>query len=240
MKAKEEAFLSREFVAAAAELIRRQRELVPLVADCIGLDPFTYWLDRRHLPILARLRLRIASLLGRYVSPSLDDWREDGVTRDGAWAWTFHGLECDISHRVDGRLVRVDFGPGGRLDTFSSYGVLLLVTSTRAPWREFPSLLAHVNRPDGHPASRRSPHLRMYELEDIVRSRGWIGPCDPTLSRTVEALTRPCPGPDNSTMKVLPAAPPPYRPVDSLLCERLMITDRGRAILPRDSFGKQD
>jgi hypothetical protein len=56
------------------------------------------------------------------------------------WNCFFHGLECDLENTADGRLLRLDFGPGGRVDTFTMWGVLRFVMTSAAPWPEYPDL----------------------------------------------------------------------------------------------------
>lgn len=217
----------RDFVAAAEELTLRQQELIPRVEARIGFAPYDYWVDRGRLSPRARWRLRLTALLGRHVSPRFGDWRESGVTDDGAWAWMFHGLECDIANRHDGRHVRVDFGPGGRLDTFTGYGVLQFVVATRRPWRTFPSLRAQFAAREGADELRPNAHDRMCELEASARSKGWLEPSAPELANAVERFTRP--HPDGFGMSVdLPSELRPRSSIDVALCSRLVVTALGR------------
>lgn len=102
---------------ACHEVTARQRELVPLLADTLGVPEekvFHTWAFRRC--------------------------RQSGPVKDTDWRFFFHGLECDLKNVADGRFLRIDFGPGGRLDTFTAWGVLQFIMTSTPPWPEFPDL----------------------------------------------------------------------------------------------------
>jgi hypothetical protein len=101
-----------ELLLAARELVLRQRELLPLLEKMLGTTAYEHWILRRG-------------------SRSDRDWASP------PWRFNFHGLELDIIHQTDGRLVRVDFGPRGRREVFTPWGLGQLICSSRAPWREF-------------------------------------------------------------------------------------------------------
>src|ERR1700692_34008 len=78
---------------ACRESIQRNREMLPILAAALHVpetDVFYTWAFRR-----CRQRIPLG---------------------DSGWTTFFHGLECDLNNSKDGRRLRVDFGPGGRVD----------------------------------------------------------------------------------------------------------------------------
>jgi hypothetical protein len=106
-----------QLLGACRDATERAKEMLPLIARAIGVaeeDVFYTWALHRCKP----------------------RWMLEGTN----WSCVFHGLECDLENAVDGRLLRLDFGPGGRVDTFTMWGVLRFVMTTVAPWPEYPDL----------------------------------------------------------------------------------------------------
>lgn len=188
--------LERDFLAAAAELVFRQGELLSRVEMALGVDPYEYWIRRGGQPA---------------------DADPEG---DGEWRWTFHGLEVDIAHQRDGRFVRVDFGPRGRRDVFTDYGIGLFVCHTRAPWREFPRLKAALDRGDGEPKFEV-----VTSLYEALMEKGDFEHADPQLVALAERYTTTTAG--HSVLAVPPALQPDPAE-DLLLARRLAISGSGR------------
>jgi hypothetical protein len=106
-----------QLLAACREATGRAKEMLPLVAQAIGVaqgEAFYTWALHRCKP----------------------RWTLEGTN----WNFVFHGLECDLENTADGRLLRLDFGPGGRVDTFTMWGVLRFVMTSNAPWPEYSDL----------------------------------------------------------------------------------------------------
>lgn len=146
--------LENSFLVACQEVILRQQELVPALAETLGVQPgevFYHW-------VMPPKCQRSGAIVGT-------DWR-----------YFFHGLECDLKHLSDGRFLRVDFGPGGRFDTFSGWGVMQFVMVSQAPWREFPELRAHLAEkpPPFHELS--GSHERMVAIVDKLEELRLIEP----------------------------------------------------------------
>lgn len=59
------------------------------------------------------------------------------------WKYRFHGLECDLKNSSDGRYLRIDFGPNGRVDTFSAWGILQFIMTSVSPWSRFDDLKSY-------------------------------------------------------------------------------------------------
>jgi hypothetical protein len=69
---------------------------------------------------------------------------QSGSIAGSDWRYFFHGLECDLKNVCDGRFLRLDFGPNGRYDTFTGWGILQFIMTTKHPWHEFPELKAFL------------------------------------------------------------------------------------------------
>jgi hypothetical protein len=102
------------------EVVLRQREMLPLLAAALeGQEDevFYTWAFRKC--------------------------QQRGRLESADWVYFFHGLECDVKNLTDGRFLRIDFGPQGRTDTFTAWGVLQFIMTSVPPWREFPQLKGH-------------------------------------------------------------------------------------------------
>jgi hypothetical protein len=109
---------------ACQEVVRRQRELLPLLAAAVGVPEdqvFYTWALRRCPQQPAKLSA-------------------------SGWVAFFHGLECDLKNVADGRFLRIDFGPHGRADTFTAWGVLQFIMTSVPPWPDLPPLKAYFAR----------------------------------------------------------------------------------------------
>jgi hypothetical protein len=137
--------LEYDFLSACQEAVIRQQELVPLLARQLDLQPedvIFNWL--KHKPGNNQL----------------------GMITGTDWRYFFHGLECDLKNIRDGRFLRLDFGPNGRYDTFSGYGILQFVMTTRFPWREFEALKLHLSDAPGPFTEYSGSHQRMNHILD--------------------------------------------------------------------------
>jgi hypothetical protein len=148
----------REVLRACQEVTLRQREVLPHLARTLEVsvkEVFYAWALRRC--------------------------PQSGQVAQGNWRYFFHGLECDLMHEPDGRFLRIDFGPGGRLDTFTSWGVLQFVMTTTAPWREFPRLKQYFAE-HGPPYDQNSGSMtRLVPIWDRLDTRGAFAKADPAL-----------------------------------------------------------
>lgn len=190
-----------QFLAAAAELCTRQRELVPLVAEALGRAPYDYWI----------------------LGDGRDDATLDAIerTRDGVWRFHFHGLEFDLRHVTDGRGVRVDFGPGGSC-AFTPGGVGAFVQTSKPPWRSFPTLGEHLVGPLGY------DYARCCQLAGALRERGLIDHAAPDLVQLMMTYRRLTP---TGYVLEIPPGRAPVDANALCLCDNLVITERGLQVL---------
>ncbi len=195
------------FLRAAQELVACQEEVCALLARANGF------------PVSDLHRARWTHRL-----------TEDGPIAGTDWNYYFHGMECDFANRKDGLYVRVDFGPGGRIDTFSGYGVLQFVMSSGARLPEFASLrtfLAAKPPPFDHASGSFD---RARALEDRLEDLGLFEECDPELAALVERCTEKLP--DGTRSVRLPDTMDEFMKMGAMCCSRrLVISASGRALI---------
>jgi hypothetical protein len=191
---------------ACAELVRRQGELAGLLAETLGVP-----------------RAELAHSWWRR------QCRQHGELKQGEWSYFFHGLECDLTHRTDGRVVRLDFGPGGRLDTFTGWGVLQFIMTTKAPWPEFRELKDQFAA-GPPPFDRSSGSLAKFgPWFDRLEAQGLIATVAPELCQLVAAHTH-----DNAEglpVLALPPGLPAHVYEDVSVCNRKVISAQGYQLL---------
>jgi hypothetical protein len=102
---------------ACQEVVVRNNELFPLLETAVGVkkqEVFYAWALRKC--------------------------KQRGNLTHTPWSYYFHGLECDLKNLTDGRFLRIEFGPEGRIDTFSGWGVLQFIMTSVPPWSQFNDL----------------------------------------------------------------------------------------------------
>lgn len=145
----------------------RQQELVPALAKTLGVQPsqvFYHWV----------------------IPPRC---RQIGVIEETEWRYFFHGHECNLKHQADGRFLRLDFGPGGRFDTFTGWGILQFVMTSKAPRPEFPELQAYLAEKVPPFDELSGSYQRMTELWERLASLGWVEVVAPELVELEEQHT---------------------------------------------------
>jgi hypothetical protein len=202
--------LELSFLLACQELVIYQQELAPFLADTLGIRP--------------------DQLLYHWkIDP---DCRQSGTLADGEWRYFFHGLECDLENVQDGRFLRLDFGPQGRLDTFTGWGVLQFIMAAKPPWREFPALRDFLAEkpPPYHRLS--GSHQKMHLLADHLWDSGLVETADPHLCSLVQTWQHI--EPDGKHVTKLP---PEYTGItnsrfwDTFVCGRWVLSNRGKDVI---------
>ncbi|MCG8351918.1 MAG: hypothetical protein MI924_29480 [Chloroflexales bacterium] len=146
---------------ACQELVSHQKELVFLLAKT---------LDIQSEEVLYSWALRKVDQIG--------------VIYDTNWQYFFHGLGCNIENIEDGRLLPVSFGPGGRVDTFTSSSVLQFIMTSKAPWQEFPDLRTYLAKHEPPYHKHSGSHQRMSMLWKRMQESGFIEIADSQLTST--------------------------------------------------------
>jgi hypothetical protein len=198
------------FLCASQEAVLRQQELVPMLAQSLGVEPnevFYHW-----------------------VKPPRCE--QSGKIVDTDWKYYFHGYECNLKHSQDGRFLRIDFGPHGRFDTFSGWGVLQFVMTTTSPWKGFPDLQAFLAEKSPPYNELSGSHQRMTQLARRMAELHLVEAADSELCELVEKHTYI--EPNGWHVVKLPA---PFNDWtrsefwDSAVCERWVFSDLGKRVI---------
>lgn len=91
------------------------------------------------------LKTEFVSLLSKVLCIETNDifyqWLSRKISQRGEidlnWGYFFHGYECDVRHKTDKRILRIEFGPTGRTDTFTSWGLYQFINTSCTPWIPF-------------------------------------------------------------------------------------------------------
>lgn len=143
---------------ACLEYGARQKEMLPQLAVALGVE---------NSQVFYTWALRRCAQRGRLANAD--------------WVYFFHGLECDLRNQNDGRFLRIDFGPGGRVGVLNDGGVLRLILTSVQPWREFPNLKAYFAK-KGPPFDEFSGDWeKMSEIWDALESNGFFEQAAPDL-----------------------------------------------------------
>lgn len=205
--------LELEFLKAAADLAERQRELYPLLLEALGTDPWEFLIVRDMAP-------RIKS---------------DGVTRDGSWRWWFHGLECDMEHRVDGRYVRFDFGPSkNKLTVGHGYGVLQFVMCSRPPWVDYVTLREHLASDHTARGHLGGDHAKMSILCNRLTEAGLLVQAAPELVALADKYTTI--EPNQGHIVAIPDDLAPSGALEHFVARRLVLSDAAAAVLSGEAI----
>lgn len=198
------------FLCACQEAVLRQQELVPMLAQSLGVKPnevFYHW-----------------------VKPPRCE--QTGKIVDTDWKYYFHGYECDLKNSEDGRFLRIDFGPHGRFDTFSGWGVLQFVMTTKSPWKVFPDLQAFLAEKPPPYSQLSGSHQKMTSLARRIAELRLVEAADPELCLLVEEHTHI--EPNGQHVVTMPA---PYNDWtqpefwDSAVCEIWVFSDLGKRVI---------
>jgi hypothetical protein len=199
------------FLHACHEVVTRGQELLPALAASLGMAPEEVFYSWAMLPY------------GKWT----------GRIQGTEWIYFFHGLECDLRHS-DGRFLRIDFGPGGRFDTFTGWGVLQFIMTSKSPFREFVALRKYLAGKPPPFTEYSGSHDRMVTIEDRLLNLGYIEPADPALCTLKEKHTT-----KDDEGYLLISIPGDYgnpkkkEYYDVLVCNRLTLTEAGKKLVTR-------
>jgi len=208
------------FLCACQEAVFHQQELIPALAESLGIAPkevFYHWV----------------------MPPRCE---QTGMIAGAKWRYFFHGLECDLKH-PDGRFIQVSFGPGGRFDTFSGWGVLQFIMTAKAPWQEFSELRAYLAEESPLLDELSGSHDRMMVLVSQLKDSGCIELADPALCTLRKEYT--IIDADGKSVVSMPGDygdPTKREFYDTSVCHRLVLSELGKQVLTTSyaSFQVQD
>jgi hypothetical protein len=193
---------------ACREVVVRQQELLPLLAQTLKVPEgrvFYTWAFRK-CPQRGRL---------------------EGTD----WVYFFHGLECDLKNLTDGRFLRIDFGPHGRTDTFTAWGVLQFIMTSVPPWPEFPDLREYFAK-GPPPFDQFSGSLaKMSPVWDRLEAEGAFEKADPGLVELQAQHT--VPGPDGLLHVRFPPGFSEETAVNCSVASRRCLSRDGRQFLEK-------
>jgi len=190
------------------EMTLRHREILPLLADVVGVpeaEVFYEWAFRRC--------------------------KQSGRAFGTDWSYFFHGLECDVKNLTDGRFLRFDFGPGGRVDTFTAWGVLQFIMTSRSPWSDFADLREQFAEDVDDVDENSGSFERFTEVWDELDALGAFQPADQSLVDFKEACT--AIGADGLRHVQFPTGTPERLQIDSSVAHRPILSDAALQFLDR-------
>ncbi len=198
---------------ACREVVARRQELLPLLAQALGVperDVFYTWAFRRC--------------------------RQRGALNDTGWVYFFHGYECDLEHTGDGRLLRLDFGPGGRVDTLTMWSVLQFIMTSTIPWPEYPELRQRFAKPEQRATRFAGNTAAFGKVWDSLQVRGALEPADPALIRFKDACTTR--GADGLLHVRYPPGTPETTEIDCAVAHRPVLSPVGLRLLELHGAGR--
>ncbi len=191
-----------EILDACREVQQRNAEMLPLLASALGVS---------EKQVFYRWALRRCAQLGQLPG--------------GQWRYYFHGIECDLKNSADGRHLRIDFGPEGRVDTFTAWGVLRFIMHSVTPWAEHPqlkSLFATKDRPSGD-------FPRFLLAWDRLQALGCFEPARPDLIALEADHTTI--GPDGIRVVTWPTGTSEELQADTGVADRQILSAKGLHLL---------
>ncbi|MBN2531822.1 MAG: hypothetical protein JXB88_02960 [Spirochaetales bacterium] len=205
------------FLKACGQVVAYQLDLVPALATSLGTvseDVFYSWV----------------------MQPRCE---QSGTISGTGWEYFFHGYECDLYHS-DGRFIRVDFGPGGRYDTFTGWGVLQFIMTSKPPFTEFPELQKYLAEKQPPYDEFSGSFDRMTAIVDRLTGCGYIESSDPRLCALKQQYTT-----KDDEGFIYINIPGDYRNSskkeyhDVSVCERLVLTASGKGVLTSLDTGEE-
>jgi hypothetical protein len=198
--------LDLDVLEVCQEVIQRQHELLPLLAQVLGVPPEEVW-----------------------YTWALRRCRQSGVIAGTDWSYFFHGHECDVKNKKDGRFLRYDFGPGGRVDTITAWGILQFIMTTTSPWSELAELKATFAKGPPPFDQYSGDFHRMGTVWDHFRASGVLERANPELIAFEQQYTTTLPG--GSRFIKFPAGTPERTQVDCSVAHRERISAVGYELL---------
>jgi hypothetical protein len=198
--------LAIQYLIACDEFVAVRRPLLEDLAAALGItsqELFYFWLERRC--------------------------RNRGSLSNGDWGYYFHGYECDFRHRVDGRFLRFDFGPGGTTEAFTEWGVTQFVMTAKSPWPVFPELQAHLAEMPPPYNEFSGAVARAISLYERLEKEGFVDVAAPDLIAFGQQHTSL--NTEGVAVLRLPENTPEHTCFDVSVAERKVLTTKGRSFL---------
>jgi hypothetical protein len=195
-----------DVLSACQEAVARQHELLPLLAATLRVpesEVFYAWAER--------------------------NCEQHGDVQGTDWWYFFHGLECDLRNRVDGRILRIDFGPRGTVDTFTAWGVLQFITFSVAPWPDYSRLKEDIGANELVNGEFIGDRHKYDAIWDALCSRGMLERAAPDLLALQARYTSKTP--EGFDLIRFPDDVPQRTLIDCSVAHRLRLSDSGKRAL---------
>ncbi len=153
---------------------------------------------------------------------------QHGYLLDRKWKYFFHGFECDLRQTATGQFIRIEFGPGGRTDTFTDWGIYKYLSSSYPNWLTTPEVEHYFSQSN----SRLDAYQKISFLVNKLHALKLIGPVAPELNEIYTHYQLPNATHLESHVK-LPKTFPEKKYFDTRVCNRLIITPEGWQILTK-------
>ena len=168
------------FLIAGSEMLEKIMNLMPKLAHQIGVpvqELFYFWMSSRR-----------AKTWEYFIHASKTEMEKygQGIIENTNWKYFFHGFECDLDHMKDGRHLRIEFGPKGRIDTFSGFAVMEYIMASKPPWPEYKELKEFLVSPE-YPSGSFD---KMCILASELSSHKFVETADPELAKLVKKYTK--------------------------------------------------
>lgn len=175
-------------------------------------------LCQEMIHIKQKLIRRMARMLEMDPQEIFYAWLSGTVPQHGhfpgkKWKYFFHGFECDLRHCSDGRMIRIEFGPEGRTDTFTDWGLFQYILSSKSNWFSKPEVIQYfASYPDSE------DYQKISVVVNVLKSHQWIVPVS---SKRYESVH----------FSLLPTLLAERKYLDSRVCHRLIVSSQGWEIL---------
>ncbi len=193
-------------LTACQEALQEKQKLIHLLSKTFRLEPqniFYHWINGK-LP-------------------------QHGYLSNKQWKYFFHGLECDLRHQ-DGRFIRMEFGPGGRIDTFTDWGIYKYITSFKKHWLTSIDVDSYLAKLMASPES-----LDNYQKTSLIVNRlkdlKLLVPVAPELAKELNGCHVKTFGASEMVVQ-LPKHLTDRKYFDTRVCNRLIIAAKGWQLLP--------
>ncbi len=194
-------------LTACQEILKEKTKLMNQLAKTLGIDT--------------------QDLFYQWISGKLP---QHGFLSGRQWKYFFHGFECDFRHILDGRLIRIEFGPGGRIDTFTDWGIYKFITTVRKQWLTTPAVLTYFSTISASlPSALLDDYQKISFIITQLKSKQWVVAVAPELAKIngnpIRAVG------SNDLLIQLPKFLTDYKYLDTRVCQRLIISATGKKIL---------
>lgn len=129
----------------------------------------------------------------------------------------------------DNRFVRIDFGPAKQHYVITGWGILQFIMCTKAPWGIYADLKEYLTKKTPRDELSGDFNIMMRILLKLEDNE-YLVPCDSELCELRNRYTKPDANGYNNIIDI-PENLQPECKTDLLVCDRLIISEKGESIL---------